>query len=83
LTSEIQMPRTILQKKQRERDTYMAWVRRFPLKTIKNNDEHERASRIIGSESAVSMFLKGARGLSKSQIKKLAARFKLDACAFM
>jgi HTH-type transcriptional regulator/antitoxin HigA len=39
--------------------------------------------RIIGSESAVSMFLKGDRGLSKSQIKKLASRFKLDPTVFM
>src|SRR5437773_1211141 len=34
--------------------------------------------RIIGSESAVSMFLKGDRGLSKAQIKKLADQFKMD-----
>jgi HTH-type transcriptional regulator/antitoxin HigA len=39
--------------------------------------------RIIGSESAVSMFLKGARGLSKAHIKKLSTRFKLDPSAFM
>jgi HTH-type transcriptional regulator/antitoxin HigA len=39
--------------------------------------------RIIGSESAVSMFLKGDRELSKTQIKKLATRFKLDPMAFM
>jgi HTH-type transcriptional regulator / antitoxin HigA len=39
--------------------------------------------RIIGSESAVSMFLRGDRGLSKSQIKKLAERFKIDAAVFM
>lgn len=39
--------------------------------------------RVIGSESAVSMFLKGGRDLSKAQIKKLASRFKLDALVFM
>jgi HTH-type transcriptional regulator/antitoxin HigA len=39
--------------------------------------------RIIGSESAVSMFLKGDRELSKTQIKKLATRFKVDPMAFM
>ena len=39
--------------------------------------------RIIGSESAVSMFLKGQRGLSKPQIKKLAERFKVDAALFL
>jgi HTH-type transcriptional regulator/antitoxin HigA len=38
---------------------------------------------IIGSESAVSMFLKGDRGLSKSQIKKLSDRFKVDASLFL
>jgi HTH-type transcriptional regulator / antitoxin HigA len=122
----------------------MELVRRFPLKTIKNDSEHERAckmlselmgrklsagagdyldalivlvnkygdehhaiademtprealaalmeanqlsqadvGRIIGSESAVSMFLKGERELSKSQIKRLAERFKLDASIFI
>ena len=39
--------------------------------------------RIIGSESAVSMFLKGTRDLSKSQILKLSAHFKLDPTLFM
>src|SRR6266568_6828669 len=34
--------------------------------------------RVIGSESAVSMFLKGDRALSKTQIRKLAERFKID-----
>jgi HTH-type transcriptional regulator / antitoxin HigA len=122
----------------------MELVRRFPLKTIKNDDEHAQAGeilselmgrdldagagdyldtllvlvnkyedehhamdesmspqealralmdfnqltqadigRIIGSESAVSMFLKGDRDLSKAQIKKLAERFKVDAVLFM
>jgi len=126
------------------RDPYMDLVRRFPLKTIKNDAEHERAcnmvselmgrklssgagdyldalivlvskyedehhaiaddmtprealaalmeanglsqadiGRVIGSESAVSMFLKGERELSKSQIKRLAERFKLDASIFI
>ncbi len=131
-------------KPQRDHDADLASVYRFPLKTIKNDDEHEAATRIIsemmgreldsragdyldalivlvnkyedehhsiaedmtpqaalralmqandlsqadigrmiGSESAVSMFLKGQRDLSKAQIKKLAARFKLDASVFM
>ena len=39
--------------------------------------------RIIGSESAVSMFLKGDRGLSKVQIRKLAERFKIDPMVFI
>jgi HTH-type transcriptional regulator/antitoxin HigA len=39
--------------------------------------------RIIGSESAVSMFLKGDRELSKAQIKKLSERFKVDASIFL
>ena len=125
-------------------DTYMEWVQRFPLKTIKNDAEHARAAsiisdligrpldsgtgdyldalivlvnnyedeqhsmpdnmtpqaavralmdangltqadigRIVGSESAVSMFLRGTRELSKSQIKKLAARFRVDASVLM
>lgn len=38
---------------------------------------------MTGSETAVSMFLKGDRGLSKSQVKKLAERFKIDAAVFM
>ncbi|HEX4055307.1 MAG TPA: helix-turn-helix domain-containing protein [Tepidisphaeraceae bacterium] len=137
------MPKTKSRKSARTGDTYMELVRRFPLKTIKNDDEHEEATsmiselmgrdldsgagdyldtllvlvnkyeddyhaidetmtprealrslmesntlsqadigRIIGSESAVSMFLKGDRDLSKSQIKKLADRFKVDASLF-
>lgn len=39
--------------------------------------------RIIGGESAVSMFLSGDRDLSKSQIKRLATRFKVDASLFL
>jgi HTH-type transcriptional regulator/antitoxin HigA len=39
--------------------------------------------RIIGSESAVSMFLKGERGLSKAQIKALVERFRVDAGLFL
>jgi HTH-type transcriptional regulator / antitoxin HigA len=136
------MPRTKSRKSAHLRDTYMELVRRFPLKTIKNDAEHQRATetiaklmgrdldggagdyldallvlvnnyedehhgideamtpqqavralmeanqlsqadigRIIGSESAVSMFLKGDRDLSKAQIKKLAERFKVE-CRF-
>lgn len=126
------------------RDTYLDLIRSVPLKTLKNDSDHARASevvsqlmgreldagagdyldallvlvndyedkhhaideslspqealralmqfngltqadigRIIGSESAVSMFLKGQRDLSKRQIKKLATRFKLDATVFL
>jgi HTH-type transcriptional regulator/antitoxin HigA len=39
--------------------------------------------RIIGSESAVSMFLKGHRELSRHQIKALVERFKVDASLFL
>ena len=39
--------------------------------------------RIIGSESAVSMFLKGERGLSKTQIRALAQEFRVDAGLFL
>ena len=138
------MQKVRTQSSRRVRDSYMELVQRFPLKTIKSDAEHARASaivseligrkldvgaddyldtllvlvnkyedehhdiseevkpqqalralmefndlnqadigRIIGSESSVSMFLKGDRGLSKSQIKKLAERFKVDAAVFM
>jgi HTH-type transcriptional regulator/antitoxin HigA len=138
------MPRMKSSKSARAGDAYMELVRRFPLKTIKDDDEHEEATsmiselmgrdldsgagdyldallvlvnkyedehhaidgamtprqalrflmesntlsqaeigRIIGSESAVSMFLKGDRDLSKAQIKKLADRFKVDASLFL
>jgi len=39
--------------------------------------------KIIGSESALSMFLKGHRGLSKAQIKALVSRFRVDASLFL
>jgi HTH-type transcriptional regulator/antitoxin HigA len=129
--------------KRRDSDTYMALVRRFPLRPVKNDEEHEAAvgivgglighkldagagdyldtlillvnkyedehhqmpmhatpqealravmranglnqkqiGQVIGSESAVSMFLKGERHLSKSHIKLLAERFKLDPLLF-
>jgi HTH-type transcriptional regulator/antitoxin HigA len=138
------MPKAQPHKTVRTHDTYMELVRRFPLKTIKNDDQHEEAAtmvsalmgrdldtgagdyldallvlvnkyedehhaidetmtpqqalrslmesntlsqadigRLIGSESAVSMFLKGDRDLSKAQIKKLADRFKVDASLFI
>ena len=126
------------------RDTYMELVQRFPLKTIKSDEQHARATaviagllgraldagagdyldallvlvnkyedehhtpggsltprealrslmafnglrqadvgRVIGSESAVSMFLNGDRELSKAQIRKLADRFKVNPALFM
>jgi HTH-type transcriptional regulator / antitoxin HigA len=37
----------------------------------------------FGSESAVSMFLNGQRGLTVEQVRKLSARFKLPADLFM
>jgi HTH-type transcriptional regulator/antitoxin HigA len=123
----------------------MKLVRRFPLRPLKNDDEHERAvniigelmgrdldagagdyldtlillvnkyederhtpdgvqltprqavraimnanrmtqtelGKIIGSESAVSMFLKGERELSKAHIRALAERFKVSTDLFM
>jgi HTH-type transcriptional regulator/antitoxin HigA len=39
--------------------------------------------KIIGSESAVSMFFKGERELSKSHIRALAERFKVSTDLFM
>ena len=51
------------------------------LKAIMNTNGMTQAEvgKIIGSESAVSMFLKGERELSKSHIKALVARFRVDA----
>jgi HTH-type transcriptional regulator/antitoxin HigA len=59
-----------------------------PLQAVKalmkfNDLTQADIGRIIGSESAVSMFLSGERELSKSQIKKLAAHFHVDAATFM
>ncbi|MGA2497041.1 MAG: helix-turn-helix domain-containing protein [Tepidisphaeraceae bacterium] len=58
---------------------------RQALKAIMNANGMSQAQigRIIGSESAVSMFLKGERALSKSHIKALAARFRVDASMFL
>ncbi|HEX4125239.1 MAG TPA: hypothetical protein VHY37_10975 [Tepidisphaeraceae bacterium] len=129
----------------RDADAYMKLIRRFPLRPIRNDHEHEQAvamieslfgrelssgpsgyldtlillvnkyedehhtphgldmtpqqalraimsandlsqadiGQIIGSESAVSMFLKGDRQLSKNQIKALVARFRVDAGLFL
>lgn len=39
--------------------------------------------KFIGSESAVSMFFKGERGLSKAHIKAIVARFRVDAGLFL
>ena len=41
------MPNTKSHKTARPADTYMELVRRFPLKTIKNDDEHEQATGVI------------------------------------
>ena len=58
-----------------------------PQQTLKaimnlNGLSQAQVGKIIGSESAVSMFLKGERELSKSHIKALVARFGMDAGAF-
>lgn len=130
--------------KRSEGDTYMDLIRRFPLKPIRDDDQHEKAveiigelmgreidtgasdyldtlillvnkyedenhtargvplspqealraimhanglsqaqmARVIGSESALSMFLNGERELSKSHIKALVERFRVDASLF-
>jgi HTH-type transcriptional regulator/antitoxin HigA len=39
--------------------------------------------KLLGSRSAASMILSGKRAMSKTHIRKLAARFKLDASAFL
>lgn len=48
-----------------------------------NNMSQAQMGKIIGSESAVSMFLKGERGLSKAHIKALVERFRVDAALFL
>ena len=48
-----------------------------------NNLTQADIGKIFGSESAVSMFLKGERELSKSHIKTLVARFRVDASLFL
>jgi len=131
--------------RRREPDSYMDLIHQFPLKTLRNDDDHRQAveiieklmggaidsgagdyldmlilivnkyedehhtprgshltpqqalraimhannmtqaemGRVIGSESAVSMFLKGERELSKNHIKALVARFRVDAALFL
>jgi antitoxin component HigA of HigAB toxin-antitoxin module len=39
--------------------------------------------RVLGSASAASMILHGRRAISKAQVKKLSARFRLDARFFL
>ena len=48
-----------------------------------NNLTQAEVGKVIGSESAVSMFLAGERELSKSHIRKLAGRFRVDAGLFL
>jgi antitoxin component HigA of HigAB toxin-antitoxin module len=48
-----------------------------------NNMSQAQMGGIIGSESAVSMFFKGERELSKSHIKAIVARFRVDANLFL
>ena len=55
------------------------------LRAIMNVNRMSQAemARVIGSESALSMFLSGERGLSKAHIKALVARFRVDAALFL
>lgn len=48
-----------------------------------NNLSQAQIGKIIGSESVVSMFLKGERGLSKAHIKAIVERFGIDAALFL
>jgi len=48
-----------------------------------NNLSQADIGRLIGSESAVSMFLSGQRELSKAQIKALVGKFRVDASLFL
>lgn len=139
------MPTKSPPRRRAKADSYAGLVRRFPLRPIRNDAEHERAvevvggligrkldqgasdyldtlvllvnkyederhtpggldlsprdalraimaannltqadvGNVIGSESAVSMFLSGRRALSKSHIRKLAERFRVDAGLFL
>jgi len=58
---------------------------REALRAIMNANDMTQAQmgKIIGSESAVSMFLKGERELSKAHIKALIERFRVDAGLFL
>src|SRR5262245_13648843 len=44
---EARMAATKTRKARQDRDSYMDLIRRFPLKTIKDDAQHERASAII------------------------------------
>lgn len=48
-----------------------------------NNMTSADLGRVLGSASAASMILHGRRAISKAQIKRLSARFRLDAKFFM
>ncbi|MBV8779971.1 MAG: helix-turn-helix domain-containing protein [Phycisphaerae bacterium] len=48
-----------------------------------NRLSQAQIGKIIGSESAVSMFLNGERALSKAHIKAIASRFRVDATLFL
>ena len=48
-----------------------------------NNLSQAQMGKIIGSESAISMFLKGERSLSKTHIKALVTRFRADPGLFL
>ena len=58
---------------------------RAALRAIMETNDLTQADigRIIGSESVVSMFLKGERELSKSQIRALVEKFRVDASLFL
>jgi HTH-type transcriptional regulator/antitoxin HigA len=48
-----------------------------------NGMSQAQMGEIIGSESTVSMFLKGERELSKAHIKAIVAQFRVDAALFL
>jgi HTH-type transcriptional regulator/antitoxin HigA len=48
-----------------------------------NNMTPADLGRVLGSASAASMILHGRRAISKAQIKRLSARFRLDATFFL
>jgi HTH-type transcriptional regulator/antitoxin HigA len=71
-----------------ENEHYPVPASHDPVAIVRHLMEHGHLSQKdlipeFGTESAVSMFLKGQRNLSLEQIRKLSARFKLSADIFI
>jgi HTH-type transcriptional regulator / antitoxin HigA len=73
---------------ERYEDEHWPIPKASPVAVVRHLIEHGRLTQRslipeFGSESAVSMFLSGQRELTVEQIRKLCARFKLSADAFI